>query len=325
MNDMNRYADVFADITPWSGKLPAGFVVDFLGTLTSKEFLTWGHHPAYVDGAILSLPRPSLADGGNGEFWFEAVDWVMAARAARGEFVVVTLGALYGYQVVGGYRALQAVHNPLPCKFVAIEPIPENVEWVRRHMRDNGINPDDHWIIQAVVSDTNDPVFFPVGAPGLGAQNCICTNEAHARRRYFEMAVESGRTTEVLESLLKQNSTCFQHDIIQGEGFLGEIKLVSAVTLQNVLAPLDRVDLLEADIQESEKIVFPPFRELLRKKVRRIHLGTHGRVVHEMLHHMFEEDGWEIVFSFEPESLHKTEIGSFATNDGVLTVVNPLL
>src|SRR5258708_912984 len=126
MNDMKRFANIFADIKPWEGKVPAGSTVDFLGTVTSKDFLIWGHHPAYVDGVELSLERPRLAGEENGEFWFEAVDWVLAAQEARGQFVMVTLGALYGYQVVGGYRALQLL-NPMPYKLIAIEPIPENV------------------------------------------------------------------------------------------------------------------------------------------------------------------------------------------------------
>jgi hypothetical protein len=324
MNDLKRYSDIFVDIKPWEGRVPAGFTVDFLGNLTAKEFLTWGYHPAYVDGAELTLERPHLADGQNGEFWFEAVDWVLAAREARGAFVMATLGALYGYQVVGACRALQLL-NPMPYRLVAVEPIPENVEWVRRHMRDNGIDPDQQWIIQAVMSDRNEPVFFPVGSPGLGAQNCISTDEDIARRSYFESIVKEGRVTEALESLLTSNSTGLQKDIIEGRGSLGEIKLVSAITLQDLLTPLDRVDLLEADIQESEKIVFPPFRGLLKKKVRRIHLGTHGLQVHQMLHEMFVDDGWEIVFSFEPERTHETEIGIFATNDGILSVLNQAL
>lgn len=322
MNDLGRFVDVFAGITPWSGRVPAGFTVDFLGTLTSKDFLIWGYHPAYVDGVELSLPLPTLGNDENGEFWFEAVDWVLAAREARDKFVMVTLGALYGYQVVGGYRALQTL-NPLPFKLVAVEPIPENVEWVKRHMRDNGIDPDEQWIVQGVLSDRNDPVYFPVGAPGLGAQNCISTNEQEARRQYYERIVAADQVAGALESLLLTNSTGLQKDIIEGQGLFGEITLVSAITLHNVLAPLDRVDLLEADIQESEKVVFPPARDILKKKVRRIHLGTHGVPVHQMLHQMFVDDGWEIVFSFEPEQVHETALGNFAANDGILSVVNP--
>jgi len=211
----------------------------------------------------------------------------------------------------------------LPSKLVAVEPIPENVEWTKRHMRDNGIDPDDHWIIQAVVSDCNDPVFFPVGSPGLGAQNCIATNETAARQQYVDEIINNGRVEAALSDLILKNTTGLQKDIIKGAGSFGEIKLVSAVTLADILGPLDRVDLLEADIQQSEMIVFPPFRHLLKKKVRRIHLGTHGRDVHDSLYRMFIDDGWDVVFNYEPESRHETELCTFMTNDGILSVCNP--
>ena len=61
---------------------------------------------------------------------------------------------------------------------------------------------------------------------------------------------------------------------------MAEIKLVSAVTLRDVLAPFELVDYLDFDIQQSEIIVFPPFLDLLKRKVRRIHIGTHGKDVH---------------------------------------------
>jgi hypothetical protein len=112
-------------------------------------------------------------------------------------------------------------------------------------------------------------------------------------------------------------------DLVDGQDFKAEIKLVSAVTLHELLSPFDRVDYLEADIQQSEIAVFPPFIDLLRRKVHRIHIGTHGRDVHWSLHDLFAADGWDIVFSFQPNARHDTALGCFETNDGVLTVVNP--
>jgi Methyltransferase FkbM domain len=326
MNDLEKYAGLFDDIEPWSGTVPAGCIVDFLGTVTAKEFLgPWGHHPLFFDGNQLTVPRPTL-DGvdKNCEFWFEAADWVLAAREARERFVMVTLGALYGYQAVGSHRALQRL-NPMPAKLVAVEPIPQNMEWVKRHMLDNGIDPDAHWLIQAAISDCNEPVFFPVGSPGLGAQNCVATNEKDARRRYFEEFVAQGRTEEALRNLLLRNTTGMEKDIIAGHGHMGEIKLISSVTLDDILGPFSRVDFLEADIQESEIVVFPPFIDLLKRKVRRIHVGTHGANVHRAMHDLFAGHGWEIVFSFAPETAYETSIGGFRTNDGILSVVNPAL
>ena len=301
MNSLKDYEGIFDPITPWCGKIPSGFTVDFMGNLTSKQFLPWGYHPAYVDGGDLLMERPQLGNRENGEFWFEATNWVLAAREARERFVMITLGALFGYQAVGCYRTLQRL-SPMPCKLVAIEPIPENVGWVKRHMRDNGIDPDDHWVLQAAISDSNEPAFFPVGSPGIGAQNCVSLNTAQARKQFLADVISRGQTEDVLRNLIMHDTTGLEKEIIKGENFKGEIKLVSCITLSDVLGPFDRVDFIEADIQESEIVVFPPFRNLLKRKVRRIHIGTHGAATHRSLHQMFADDGWQVLFSYEPDS-----------------------
>ena len=95
------------------------------------------------------------------------------------------------------------------------------------------------------------------------------------------------------------------------------------MTLRELLAPFVCIDYLQSDIQHSEIDVFPPFIGLLREKVRRIHIGTHGKDVHHTLHQLFERNGWQIVFSFEPNGHHETILGAFDTKDGVLTALNP--
>jgi FkbM family methyltransferase len=322
MNDLRSYADVFKGLTPWSGPVPAGYLVDFLGTLTDARFrVPFGLDPAKVGGGSLTTRVPVIEDG---EGWFETANWVEAARAARGRYVMITLGACYGAQAVGAYRALQMV-NPMPCKLVAVEPEPENCQWIRRHMRDNGIDPDDHWLVPLAISDRNDPVLFPVGSPGTGAQNCVATNEAASREIYAREIIGTGRLEEALRNLLVRNTTGLTKDLVPGSNFMAEIKIMSATTLADVLGPFDRVDYLESDIQQSEILVFPPFIDLLKRKVRRIHIGTHGKDVHNSLHRLFADHGWDIVFSYEPNAKFDSPLGQFTTNDGVLTVINPAL
>jgi hypothetical protein len=41
---------------------------------------------------------------------------------------------------------------------------------------------------------------------------------------------------------------------------------------------------------------------LLRKKVGRIHIGTHGGDVHAALHRLFADDEWEVFFSYPPNA-----------------------
>jgi hypothetical protein len=322
MNELERYADVFSGIEPWSGVVPPGYLVDFLGALTDARFRAWsGLDPAIVGGKHVRTRLPVIEDG---EEWFEAVNWVEAAREARRRFVMVTLGACYGVQAVGSCLALRRL-NPMPFRLVAIEPVPENYEWTMRYMKDNGIDPAAQWLVNAAICDSNAPILFPVGSPGTGAQNCFATNHPSAREFYASEIVKSGRTDEALHNLLIHNTTGLTKDLVPGQDFKAEIKIVSAVTLRDIVSPFDFIDYLESDIQQSEILVFPPFMDVLKRKMRRIHVGTHGRDVHETLHRLFEQNGWDIVFSFEPNSAFSTPLGKFTTNDGVLTVRNPAL
>ncbi len=245
-----------------------------------------------------------------------------AAREARDRYVMITLGANYGAQAVGACRALQTI-NPMPYKLVAVEPVPANRLWIEQHMRNNGIDPIQQWIVPVAISDTIEPLYFPIGGPGVGSNNCFSTNEMAARKEYADTFIKEGRSEDALRNLLMYNTTGITRDLVPGHNFTAEIKLVSSVTLNELLGPFDIVDYLESDIQQSEILVFPPFVDLLRRKVRRIHIGTHGKDVHSELHNLFAHSGWEIVFSYEPNATHDSALGRFETNDGVLTVRNP--
>lgn len=319
MNDVEKFRDVFRGITPHIGTPPKGFKVDFLGTLTDSHFrLDFGGNPEKDGGEPITTRLPVIQDG---EGWFEAVNWVEAARAARNYYVMITLGACYGAQAVGAQRALAAL-NPMPYRLVAVEPEPDNMKWVRKHFSDNGIDPDRQWLLQCAISNSNEPVYFPVGAPGSGAQNCFSTNARAARENYFNYFVNSGTAVAALESILLQGTTGVEKDLVPGMNFKAEIKAVSAVTLPDVLGPFDLVDYLEADMQQSEIVVFPPYMDLLKQRVRRVHIGTHGGDVHADLARLFRRDGWTIVFDYAPNSQFETPLGHFSTNDGVLSVVN---
>jgi hypothetical protein len=322
MNNLEDFAGIFDGISPWAGFVPKGYQADFLGILTDFKFNVLSGIDAACVGGVRQQTTPPALNGGNGEGWFEAVNWVAAARAARGRYVMITLGAHYGAQAVGAYRALQLL-NPMPAKLVAVEPVPGNCAWMVEHMRTNSIDPDAHWLVTSAIGADNAPMYFPVGAPGSGANNSYATNEAAARKEYAEAFIKEGRAAEALRNLILHNTTGIEKDLLPGRKQMAEIKLLSCMTLRDLVSPFDVVDYLESDIQQSEILVFPPFIDLLRKKVRRILIGTHGQDVHDALHDLFAGRGWEIVFSYAPNATHESALGRFTTNDGVLTVKNP--
>jgi hypothetical protein len=330
MNDLGQFANIFENIALWRGVVPPGFMADFLGTLTAREFLQdivqfAGARSVYR--AALDAPAglpiaPTIGDGGNGERWLEAVDCIIAALEAKDRFVMASLGAFYGYQAVSCHRAIELL-NPMPCKLICIEPLAEKIAWIRRHMRDNGIDQDRQWLIQAAIGESNAPVLFPVGAATIGGHNCVSTNDISARKNYIQMLLAEHRCKQALSDILLRNSTGIVKDLIADSNFTAEIQFVSCVTLSDVLGPFDFVDYVESDIQQSEMSVFLPAMDVMRRKVRRLHIGTHGGDVHAALHRMFAESGWEIVFSYAPDGRHGSALGPFTTGDGVLTVRNP--
>lgn len=333
-NQPQDYLQAFERVRPWAGEVPRGFVADFLGTLTDVENLraflspdefqdTFGFGVGAAGGTFVQTKYPILGSGQNAEPWFEALNWLLAAIEARQKFVMITLGASYGAQAVGSWRALKVL-NPLPCKLAAVDPVPGNMRLLSNHFIVNGLDPGEHWIAPLAVGQTPEPILFPVGAPASGSQNSFSTNHASERRRYLDEFIAAGAEQQALTNLLLQNTT----GIIQTHGLArqpAEVRFVSVITLAELLAPFERIDFLESDIQQSEALVFPPFIDLLTKKVRRIHIGTHGHDTHLSLHTLFAKAGWEIMFSYAPDSRHSSALGDFTTNDGVLTAVNPRL
>ena len=311
------FAAVVDSIHPWSGRVPEGCLVDAIGTITRASFrpsLEQQHLPE----RDVSTQLPTVASYGEG--WFEFVDWLISAREAKDDYVAVSLGAAYGAQLVGAWKALQLV-NPLPSLLIAVEAVPDNCRWIATHMRDNGIAPEDHVIIQAAVGPDNEVVLFPVGAPGSGRNNAMMTNAPLSRAIYAQVLSRPEHAARITRNLLMRNTTGLVRDL--GDGASGEVKFVSAVTLGDILGPLHRVDFLEVDIQQSEGEAIPPFIGLLTRKVRRVHIGTHGEKIHGQLRALFARAGWDIVFDYAPDTLHQTELGAFTTSDGILTARNP--
>jgi hypothetical protein len=321
---LTGYQETFSNFEAFQGEVNPGCIVDFVGVLTrSKHRGPWALSQGQdLNGGFRETRIPTPRE--SGEFWFEALNWFESARNARNKYVMFSLGAHFGYQAVGAAITLMKI-NPMPFKLVCVEPEPKQIEWIKEHMLDNGIDPNEQWIVPLVLGANLEPIFFPVGAPGLGAQNSFSTNENIARENYVKDLIARGNVEESLRNLIINNSTSIEKTLIPDTDMRGEIKILSATTLSVLLGPFDYVDFIESDIQESEKIVFPEAIEVLTKKVKRISIGTHGQENHRELVKLFEKAKWQILFDFLPETTHQTDIGPVEMNDGVLVVLNPFI
>ena len=98
---------------------------------------------------------------------------------------------------------------------------------------------------------------------------------------------------------------------------------IPAVTLTALLRDLDRVDLIDMDVQEEElKIVRSAIDELDRR-VCRLHIGTHGRKLEQGLKETLGSHGWICHFDYACGSTTETAFGPVTFGDGVQSWTNP--
>ena len=328
-NDLGKYEHIFDDITPFEGTAPAGIEINFVGTVFDVSLQI---DPPASQTELTEPPparhlktrRPQLSDG---EFYFEMIDVVEAVRAARGSFTMIELGGGYGPRC-GWANSVLNLLNPLPRRFVLVEPEPYLLHSARRHFSNNGIEPSEHWLVPVAVTTEGRPTLILTGKARAGLARLYGTVliDGIIKMLTDRDAVEAGLRNLLGYMRIGLNMA------EPGADADNDVAVVSALALKDILAPLDRVDLMDIDIQGDEATVLPDTMDMLARKVRRIHLGTHHMDRHggPQLHHdmvrLFTDAGWEIVFAFTPNTRHKTQWGNFDTpSDGILTVVNPRL
>jgi FkbM family methyltransferase len=100
------------------------------------------------------------------------------------------------------------------------------------------------------------------------------------------------------------------------------VEEVEAVTLSDLLKPLDRVDLIHCDIQGTEAAVFEEAAREVEEKALRVHIGTHGPETEQRLREGFSSLGWEKVNDFACGASAETPWGTMTFQDGVQTWLN---
>lgn len=278
-------ARVFEQVQRFRGEPPPGWIVDFLGIRTRWEFVDglMPHTNSQVSQMWQEVPAPDV----NGLEYFEWVDLMEAVRSARERFVFFELGAGYGRWAVRAAKLLQLL-NPLPLKMVVVEPEPTHFEWVRQHLRDNDIEPEEHILVCAPVAASAGPVRFLVG----------------------------------------EASTCYGQTIVADPGALEgglEAQPMDAVALSTLLREFPRIDLIDLDIQGAEHEVLSAAITELDRRVKRLQIGTHGAQIEASLRDLFREHNWELREDFPCGSqIRLPRSGKVVSvEDGIQTWVNP--
>jgi FkbM family methyltransferase len=280
-----KHHPILERFTPYEGLVPAGYKADFLGVLFAQRM--------FDPEAEIDPERMTKNDyvPCTGEGYFDFITLLRAVVEASDTFTMIELGAGYGYWLSQG--ALAARQRGLKAKLVGVEAEPGHYAMMVAHLKANGVTADEHKLLHAAVAEEDGEAWFEVGRPvQWWGQRVVTDPETHT------IDSDHGGTEARLER-------------------------VDAVSLQTLLADLDRVDFLHMDIQGSELgVVTRAFKDISRK-VRRIVIGTHGPEIEAGLRKLFA--GWACEYDFELFKEHQTEFGPVKFGDGVQVYRNPSL
>src|SRR5262249_3913516 len=151
--DVRRHEALLDRVTPWAGVAPAGYHPNFFGAMTALPLIAHWFPRELLDQArgqrTVTMQRPRPPDG---EGYFEWCNIIQSALQARDRFVMIELGGGYGARAVDCTFALRAL-NPVSPFLVVVEALPVYFDWCRAHFRANGLAPEEHWLLNAIVSD----------------------------------------------------------------------------------------------------------------------------------------------------------------------------
>jgi FkbM family methyltransferase len=276
---------VFSRFERFRGVVPAGFHGNFLGVMTRN---------AYLSGLITArgwhLPPSGMVEPSYPEFddeYFEWIDTLEAVLEAEQRFTMIELGAGFGRWLVNAAVAARQQRPDLEVRLIGVEAEPTHYQWMKQHFQDNGLDSEQHQLVEAAIDGADRTCSFYVGRPdewwGQGIADPTC-----------RMADASVREVETL-------------------------------SLKRLLRGQALVDLIDLDIEGAELVVLSTAIGELDRKVKRVHIGTHTRDIERGLRSLFWTHGWLKKTDNECDQTEPTAWGEISFQNGVQTWINPRL
>lgn len=282
---------IFERFTPYSGPSPAGEHLDFIGARFRGE---WSGNRSIEGCDAITAALPTL-----NEEYFEWCDLLEAVDAAEGAFTMVELGAGYGRWGIRGARAAQ--QRGLATRLIFVEAEPQHAAWIREALAINAIEGE---VIEAAIAYDGQPVPFAVNSATYNAEN------------WYGQARVGDVGEETADSYFGRK--------LYRSGPYGQI-MAPAMTLEDVLADLDFVDLVDSDLQGAEREMILNSMPIINERVRRMHIGTHSDEIEEICRKAFTAAGWRNVWDFGLQADRDTPYGPSWFGDGVSSWINPRL
>lgn len=282
-----RHHPALLRFEPWRGEADGRFRHDFLGIKTDPKFRPQ-FSPDLPGPLQTSYPPPH-----NAYFELAFVLESLAAHPGSSRFTMIELGAGYGPWLVTAHRAEQ-LSTGRPVDLVGVEMVPQHYEWMRQHLGNNGIDPDEHRLIHAAVSDHHGEALYQ---PERDAD--FDFGQHVIGRRSARPGEQETPTDDPLAPVW-----------------------VPCISLSGLLRDYDRVDLMHVDIQGEELRAIGSAMEELCTRVGGVIVATHSRRIHRELRKMLTGAGWECRYDFRLRKRERTPFGDVQFLDGLLAFVN---
>jgi FkbM family methyltransferase len=283
MQETFRHHPLFHTFRSFEGWVEPSFEASCFGA-NFRDWLFTGQSKGFTERRRTSVGNPDL-----GEEYFEWIALLAAVATASGRFRMFELGAGWGRWTI--YGAMLARQRGLPFHAVAVEPEPSHFKWLQMVFRDNGLDPVEHDLREAVVATASGSVLL------------ACTGGPEFEYGQY-----------VPDGLL---------GLMRGLRRRHKLSRVKAVSLASLLETDPHVDLIDMDIQGMEDKVMASVSAAQLRHVRVMHIGTHSHTVEASVQASLRQMGWLNAFSFPCMSECDTPFGPVKFGDGVETWVNP--
>lgn len=258
-----------------------GYVKNFVGT---RMRVSHADPLTSFSGVCLNDIPTLLAD-----YHAEPIEYVgtlRAIEAGSGAFVGVELGAGWGSWVTtAGHVARRAGRTPI--RLYAVEAVAGKVANMRVHLADNGFDPDEHTLVNAIVGPIDGFAFFPI----------------------TDVTGEWG------------SSAVFAETDEERPGY----ERIRSISLATLLKDEPLVDFVHFDIQGAEADVIEASAAFLTGKVRYMVVGTHSRTIEGRIMDVLRHHGWLLVSEQPARMKYPANGPEYAVADGTQVWRNPAL
>lgn len=310
---MNHHP-LIAALKPFEGWIDENLLADCTGCLLQRAIARPHHHPEFFttryqhDPAHPGQHHARTTPPAFGEEYFEWIDLLESIAAARGRYIIMELGAGFGRWGVRAYKT--ARQAGLQAHTTLAEADPAHLTDLRHFLTDNMIPNGACTVVEAAIGADEGTQLFHVTPEGTGSS---------PRDEYGQMLIPHQLDVAFATPVAPYHGV----PLLQSAGYGQYAVAVATQTLNTLLAPHEKVDLINMDIQGHEGIVVAGSLGALNRKVKRLHISTHSAAIERDLFSLLLAEGWKLNFAYGCKQENSTPYGRFAFVDGRQSWNNP--